>query len=92
MDRALRGRIGTRVRGDCVSDVQGVSVADRYAGTLLGLACGEASGSPLEFRNRDEIAAALPESWKNRVQFRDRLESEATRLLGLSEDELVTGS
>ncbi len=35
-------------------------MADRYAGTLLGLACGDALGGPVEFRTRDEIAAAFP--------------------------------
>ena len=37
-----------------------VSLEDRYAGTLLGLACGDALGGPLEFRTRDEIAAEFP--------------------------------
>ena len=36
------------------------SLDDRYAGTLLGLACGDALGGPLEFRKRDEIAAEFP--------------------------------
>jgi ADP-ribosyl-[dinitrogen reductase] hydrolase len=35
-------------------------MADRYAGTLLGLACGDALGGPVEFRTREEIAAAFP--------------------------------
>jgi ADP-ribosyl-[dinitrogen reductase] hydrolase len=34
-----------------------ISLRDRYAGTLLGLACGDALGGPLEFLNRDVIAA-----------------------------------
>ena len=38
-----------------------VSLADRYAGTLLGLACGDALGGPLEFLSRGEIAARFPE-------------------------------
>ncbi|MBW3632934.1 MAG: ADP-ribosylglycohydrolase family protein [Chloroflexi bacterium] len=37
-----------------------VSLEDRYGGTLLGLACGDALGGPLEFRTRDEIAAEFP--------------------------------
>ena len=36
------------------------SLDDRYAGTLLGLACGDALGGALEFRQRDEIAAEFP--------------------------------
>src|SRR5918999_4946618 len=36
------------------------SLRDRYAGTLLGLACGDALGGPVEFLNRDEIAARFP--------------------------------
>ena len=36
------------------------TLADRYTGTLLGLACGDALGGPVEFRKRDEIAAAFP--------------------------------
>ncbi len=35
-------------------------MADRYVGTLLGLACGDALGGPVEFRKREEIAAAFP--------------------------------
>jgi ADP-ribosyl-[dinitrogen reductase] hydrolase len=36
------------------------TMADRYAGTLLGLACGDALGGPVEFRTREQIAAAFP--------------------------------
>ncbi len=41
-------------------DASLVSLEDRYAGTLLGLACGDALGGPFEFRRRDEIAAEFP--------------------------------
>ena len=37
-----------------------ISLRDRYAGTLLGLACGDALGGPVEFLNRHEIAARFP--------------------------------
>src|SRR5918995_638307 len=37
-----------------------ISLRDRYLGTLLGLACGDALGGPLEFVERDEIAARFP--------------------------------
>ncbi len=37
-----------------------ISLRDRYAGTLLGLACGDALGGPVEFLNRHEIAAQFP--------------------------------
>jgi ADP-ribosyl-[dinitrogen reductase] hydrolase len=37
------------------------SLADRYAGVLLGLACGDALGGPLEFREREAIAAEFSE-------------------------------
>ena len=43
-----------------MSDITSISLRDRYAGTLLGLACGDALGGPLEFLNRDEIAARFP--------------------------------
>src|SRR5215208_1525710 len=43
-----------------MSDVTSVSLHDRYVGTLLGLACGDALGGPVEFVNRDEIAARYP--------------------------------
>ncbi len=36
-------------------------MSDRYVGVLLGLACGDALGGPLEFRTRDEIAAEFPD-------------------------------
>ena len=39
-----------------MSDITGVSLRDRYAGTLLGLACGDALGGALKFLKRDEIA------------------------------------
>jgi ADP-ribosyl-[dinitrogen reductase] hydrolase len=35
-------------------------MADRYAGTLLGLACGDALGGPVEFRTREQIVSAFP--------------------------------
>ena len=38
----------------------GISLRDRYVGTLLGLACGDALGGPVEFLHRDEIAARFP--------------------------------
>jgi ADP-ribosyl-[dinitrogen reductase] hydrolase len=37
-----------------------ISLRDRYAGTMLGLASGDALGGPLEFLKRDEIAARFP--------------------------------
>jgi ADP-ribosyl-[dinitrogen reductase] hydrolase len=43
-----------------MSDITGVSLRDRYAGTLLGLACGDALGGPLEFLKRDEFAGRFP--------------------------------
>ncbi len=43
-----------------MSDMTSISLRDRYAGTLLGLACGDALGGPVEFLNRDEIAARFP--------------------------------
>ncbi len=38
-----------------------ISKADRYTGVLLGLACGDALGGPVEFRTRQEIAAEFPD-------------------------------
>jgi ADP-ribosyl-[dinitrogen reductase] hydrolase len=43
-----------------MSDITSISLRDRYAGTLLGLACGDALGGPVEFLSRDEIAARFP--------------------------------
>ncbi len=37
-----------------------VMIADRYRGTLLGLACGDALGGPVEFISREEIARRFP--------------------------------
>jgi ADP-ribosyl-[dinitrogen reductase] hydrolase len=37
-----------------------ISLADRYLGTLLGLACGDALGGPVEFLSREEIASRYP--------------------------------
>ena len=37
-----------------------ISLRDRYIGTLLGLACGDALGGPVEFLKRDVIAARFP--------------------------------
>ena len=36
------------------------TLADRYAGCLLGLACGDALGGPVEFKSRAEIARDYP--------------------------------
>ena len=36
------------------------TLEDRYLGTLLGLACGDALGGPVEFKERDWIAARYP--------------------------------
>ena len=37
------------------------SMKDRYLGTMLGLACGDALGGPVEFRSREDIAAEFPD-------------------------------
>ncbi|CAA9580723.1 MAG: hypothetical protein AVDCRST_MAG59-4714 [uncultured Thermomicrobiales bacterium] len=39
----------------------GISLKDRYAGCLLGLACGDALGGPVEFVTRREIARTYPD-------------------------------
>jgi ADP-ribosyl-[dinitrogen reductase] hydrolase len=36
------------------------AIADRYAGCLLGLACGDALGGPVEFVSREEIERRYP--------------------------------
>jgi ADP-ribosyl-[dinitrogen reductase] hydrolase len=43
-----------------LSHMTNISLRDRYAGTLLGLACGDALGGPVEFLKRDVIAARFP--------------------------------
>jgi ADP-ribosyl-[dinitrogen reductase] hydrolase len=37
------------------------SLADRYAGVMLGLACGDALGGPVEFLSREEIIRRFPD-------------------------------
>lgn len=37
------------------------SLGDRYAGVLLGLACGDALGGPVEFLTRHDIVARFPD-------------------------------
>jgi ADP-ribosyl-[dinitrogen reductase] hydrolase len=37
-----------------------ISLEDRYLGTLLGLACGDALGGPVEFLSREAIAVKYP--------------------------------
>ena len=37
------------------------SMKDRYLGTMLGLACGDALGGPVEFRSREDIATEFPD-------------------------------
>ena len=46
----------TRTRGAATV----TTLAERYAGCLVGLACGDALGGPVEFESREEIAAAYP--------------------------------
>jgi ADP-ribosyl-[dinitrogen reductase] hydrolase len=36
------------------------SLGDRYAGVMLGLACGDALGGPVEFLSREEIVSRYP--------------------------------
>lgn len=43
-----------------MSAITNSSLPDRYTGTLLGLACGDALGGPVEFLKRDVIAARFP--------------------------------
>lgn len=37
-----------------------IDLQDRYRGVLLGLACGDALGGPVEFKSRDEIVELYP--------------------------------
>src|SRR5215213_10683712 len=46
--------------GGLLANMTEISLRDRYTGTLLGLACGDALGGPLEFLKRDEIAVQFP--------------------------------
>lgn len=43
------------------------SLASRYAGTLVGAACGDALGATLEFMTRKEIRAAYPDGLRDIV-------------------------
>ncbi|MGI8476911.1 MAG: ADP-ribosylglycohydrolase family protein, partial [Thermomicrobiales bacterium] len=43
------------------------TLADRYAGVLLGLACGDALGGAVEFCSRAQIAAAHPDGLRDFV-------------------------
>jgi ADP-ribosyl-[dinitrogen reductase] hydrolase len=43
------------------------SLSPRYAGTLLGLACGDALGGPVEFRSREQIAQQFPDGLREFV-------------------------
>jgi ADP-ribosyl-[dinitrogen reductase] hydrolase len=42
-------------------------MTDRYRGCLLGLACGDALGGPVEFKSRDEIARHWPDGLREFV-------------------------
>ena len=44
-----------------------VDLQDRYRGVLLGLACGDALGGPVEFDSREDIAARYPEGLRDFV-------------------------
>ncbi|MGH2548395.1 MAG: ADP-ribosylglycohydrolase family protein [Thermomicrobiales bacterium] len=44
-----------------------VDLQDRYRGVLLGLACGDALGGPVEFKSRDEIVELYPEGLRDFV-------------------------
>ncbi len=37
-----------------------IEIADRYRGVMLGLACGDALGGPVEFMSREQIAETFP--------------------------------
>lgn len=44
-----------------------LSLAERYAGCLVGLACGDALGGPVEFQSRQEIAARFPDGVREMI-------------------------
>lgn len=44
-----------------------ISLAERYAGCLLGLACGDALGGPVEFQSRAAIAARFPDGVREMI-------------------------
>jgi ADP-ribosyl-[dinitrogen reductase] hydrolase len=44
-----------------------VDLQDRYRGVLLGLACGDALGGPVEFKSRDEIVELYPDGLRDFV-------------------------
>ncbi len=44
-----------------MDDMAGPSLAERYLGCLVGLACGDALGGPFEFRSRADIAREHPD-------------------------------
>jgi ADP-ribosyl-[dinitrogen reductase] hydrolase len=47
------------------SGVANLNLRDRYRGCLLGLACGDALGGPVEFESRDSIRARFPDGLRN---------------------------
>ncbi|MFT4038088.1 MAG: ADP-ribosylglycohydrolase family protein [Thermomicrobiales bacterium] len=49
------------------SDPAAPSLADRYRGVLLGVACGDALGGPVEFKHRDDIAVRFPDGLREFV-------------------------
>jgi ADP-ribosyl-[dinitrogen reductase] hydrolase len=42
-----------------------VDLQDRYRGVMLGLACGDALGGPVEFHSRDDIATQHPDGLRD---------------------------
>jgi ADP-ribosyl-[dinitrogen reductase] hydrolase len=55
-----------RRRRLCVADAGGTGLlADRYRGCLLGLACGDALGGPVEFVAREELDRRYPDGLRS---------------------------
>jgi ADP-ribosyl-[dinitrogen reductase] hydrolase len=44
-----------------------IDLQDRYRGVLLGLACGDALGGPVEFLSRDDIATQHPDGLRHYI-------------------------
>lgn len=44
-----------------------ISLRDRYAGCLVGLACGDALGGPVEFQSRSQIASSFPDGVREMI-------------------------
>lgn len=62
-----------------------MQASERYRGSLLGLATGDALGTTLEFKRPGSGEQGIPEPWQAQLALRERIIEFADHLCSLAE-------